>query len=367
MKDELTFDIPVRKPHAWYANGAFMALRDGRIMFAYNDSILIRNHKITSSISYITSPNHGFSWSRPEKMEISYPAQETGCFLNPSLVRLLDGNLAIFFTICNTALDVRLYMCSSADEGLTWSEPRPCIPYDGFFMTNNDRVIRLSSGRLISCSAYHSNSEIMTDSEELPAIMEEDVRNINLNAITHFFFSDDDGLSWRMSLNAVSMNIPASKSGLQEPGITELNPGVIWGYARTDLGRQYEFFSMDNGLTWTSTEPSRFAGACTPMLMKRIPRNKWLIVVYNPIPSYLSQEMDMPQSGRFCLAYSISQDNGITWQEPVALENDVNYEFSYPAVYFTEQYVLISYDADTISKKHKSYVRIRAIPYGTLI
>ena len=207
----------------------------------------------------------------------------------------------------------------------------------------------------------------MADSEELPAIMEEDVRNINLNAITHFFFSDDDGRSWQMSLNAVSMNIPASKSGLQEPGITELNPGVIWGYARTDLGRQYEFFSMDNGLTWTSTEPSRFAGACTPMLMKRIPRNKWLIVVYNPIPSYLSQEMDMPLSGRFCLAYSISQDNGITWQEPVALENDMNYEFSHPAVYFTEQYVLISYDADTVSKKHKSYIRIRAIPYGALV
>ena len=44
----------------------------------------------------------------------------------------------------------------------------------------------------------------------------------------------------------------------------------------------------------------------------------------------------------------------------------MNYEFSHPAVYFTEQYVLISYDADTVSKKHKSYIRIRAIPYGAL-
>jgi hypothetical protein len=35
---------------------------------------------------------------------------------------------------------------------------------------------------------------------------------------------------------------------LQEPGCVELPGGVVYGYFRTDLGRQYESVSLDGGL-----------------------------------------------------------------------------------------------------------------------
>ena len=60
-----------------------------------------------------------------------------------------------------------------------------------------------------------------------------------------FFYSDDDGVTWHMSEGKCSMpNMANCLSGLQEPGVLELNPWVLWGFARTDLGRQYEMYSI---------------------------------------------------------------------------------------------------------------------------
>ena len=37
----------------------------------------------------------------------------------------------------------------SSDQGRTWSEPVLCMPGAGYYVTNNDRIIRLGSGRLV--------------------------------------------------------------------------------------------------------------------------------------------------------------------------------------------------------------------------
>lgn len=59
-----------------------------------------------------------------------------------------------------------------------------------------------------------------------------------------------------------------SSSGLQEPGVVELKNGVLWAWARTDLGRQYEMFSMDGGEHWSDSQPSWFTGPCSPLSVK---------------------------------------------------------------------------------------------------
>ena len=102
---------------------------------------------------------------------------------------------------------------------------------------NNDRALRLGTGRLLLPAASHRSGEGYFDSR----------------AEAMYFYSDDDGRSWRPSPGKIALPYSAhSFSGLQEPGAVELSNGVIWSWARTDLGRQFEMFSLDGGGTWTS-------------------------------------------------------------------------------------------------------------------
>ena len=145
--------------------------------------------------------------------------------------------------------------------------------------------------------------------------------------------------------------------------MVELQPGIVWGYARTDLGRHYEFFSFDNGNSWTEPEPSRFTGPCSPLLIKRNPRDRSLLAVWNPVPAYISQERDFPSSGRFRLVLSVSTDNGAHWRDPIVLENDQRGEFSHPAVHFADGGVLVAYD---VTLPHRFLERVRFVRYEEL-
>lgn len=70
-----------------------------------------------------------------------------------------------------------------------------------------------------------------------------------------------------MSEGKCSMpNMANCLSGLQEPGVLELNPWVLWGFARTDLGRQYEMYSIDNGNKWTMAEPPALRRRIAPLV-----------------------------------------------------------------------------------------------------
>ncbi len=135
------------------------------------------------------------------------------------------------------------------------------------------------------------------------------------------------------------------ESGLQEPGVLELSPGVIWGFSRTDLGRQYEMYSIDNGNTWTTVQPSRFTGPNSPLSMKRDHKSDWIYAVWNPIPEYNGRKRQkIFTGGRTPYVIAVSKDNGKTFSEPTAFETEEDHGYCYCAIHFLDDAILLGYN-----------------------
>lgn len=250
--------------------------------------------------------------------------------MSPSLLKMQNGDVGLFYLVRETYDITKIYLRRSKDGGRTWGERVCCTTHDDFFVMNNDRVQRLNSGRIVVPVASHRSRGGMLDSRS-------DIL---------FYLSDDDGRTWRMSSGKCSL--PQSShciSGLQEPGVAELSGGVLWAWARTELGRQYETFSMDGGDTWTVCQPSRFTSPNSPLCMKRGYNGK-LYAIWNPIPEYNGREKpDYFTGGRTPLVIACSEDEGKTFTEPVAFEWDKDSGYCYCAICFTEEALLLAYCA----------------------
>ena len=143
-------------------------------------------------------------------------------------------------------------------------------------------------------------------------------------------------------------------------------------FARTCVDRQYEFFSQDNGMTWSKPEVGYFSSPCSPMHIKRMPDGR-LMAVWNPIPAYQTREL-IPVPGhpyryadRTRFVYAFSADEGASWSKPVIFEDDDEAGFSYPALYFTDQGVFLAYCAGKHAEGgNLCRERIRFISYEEL-
>ncbi len=138
----------------------------------------------------------------------------------------------------------------------------------------------------------------------------------------------------------------------------ELGNGVLWAWARTELGRQYETFSMDGGETWTACQPSRFTSPNSPLCMKRGDDGK-LYAIWNPIPEYNGREkVGYFTGGRTPMVIAASGDDGRSFTEPVAFEWDKDSGYCYCAIYFIKDALLLAYCAGG-SKERSCLVKTR--------
>lgn len=248
----------------------------------------------------------------------------------PSLLDMENGDMGLFYLVRITYTLSRMFLRRSSDGGRTWGERVLCTPQDGFYVVNNDRVLRLSSGRILVPAASHRTGPGFFDGRSEMMC----------------FYSDDDGQTWKVSRGKCALpQAPRCASGLQEPGVVELKKGVLWGWARTELGRQYETFSMDDGDTWTVAQPSGFTSPNSPLCMKRGKDGK-LYAIWNPIPEYNGREqVGYFTGGRTPMVIASSDDEGKTFSEPVAFEWDKESGYCYCAIYFTGDALLLAYCA----------------------
>lgn len=272
--------------------------------------------------------------------------------MSPSLLRMKNGDIGLFYLVRVTYDITKIYLRRSADGGRTWGERVCCSTYDYFFVINNDRVIRTNSGRIVIPAAAHRAYRGSLDSRP----------------DTVFFLSDDDGSTWRVSAGKCSL--PQSShcaAGLQEPGVVELGNGVLWAWARTELGRQYETFSMDGGDTWTACQPSQFTSPNSPLCMRRGDDGK-LYAIWNPIPEYNGREkVGYFTGGRTPMVIAASGNDGKSFTEPVAFEWDKESGYCYCAIFFTKDALLLAYCAG--GKEERSCLvktRIRRIEKAEL-
>ena len=327
-----SYDIPFGSQNPRNSEGAFFALNENEIVFAYSafigDSWL--DH-MPADIRMTASRDGGETWGEPVTVAraADYRAMNV---MSVSMLPMRNGDMGLFYLVRRSWTDMYSVFQRSADGGKTWSAPVRCTARDGYFVVNNDRVIRTSSSRLLVPAAEHKNK---VDAEG----------NLHFApAQATFFYSDDDGCTWHEAETALSLSFPACRSGLQEPGIIETSPHCLYGWARTDLGRQYEFRSEDDGITWTQAFPSPFTSPLSPLSMKRLPDGRF-IAVWNPVPRSNISEENRATGNRTPLVYALSADQGKTWSAPAVIEDDPQSGYCYTAIYPTQKGVLLAYCA----------------------
>ncbi|MCI5648769.1 MAG: glycoside hydrolase [Fusicatenibacter sp.] len=313
------------------SEGAFYTKHNGEILFVYSRFKGKSNADSASAdICLLCSEDDGKTFGK-EKTILTCEGEEAVNIMSLSFLEMENGDIGLFYLVRSTYTRMRMYLRRSSDGGKTWGERVLCMPQDGFFVVNNDRVIRLSSGRILIPAARHA---AMAD-------------HFDGRSDVVFFYSDDDGRTWKEADTKCSISYTMyCRSGLQEPGVLELSPGVLWSWARTDLGRQYEMFSLDYGEHWSACQPSQFTGPCSPLCMKR----GWdgdLYAVWNPIPEYNGRETDQAffHGGRSPLVIAKSSDQGKTFTDPIAFETDPDRGYCYCSIHFTEHVLLLAYCA----------------------
>lgn len=336
MKSACVLELPARPGNGRNSEGSFVALRDGRILFAYSHYVGDdwQDHA-RAVIAARESADGGRTWSADDRILV---AQEGDCnVMSVSLLRLPDGRIALFYVRKNSARDCRLHLRTSTDEARTWSEPVCCIPAPGYFVTNNDRVVQLASGRLIAPASFHR-----------PKRPDGDIAaGIESHGEAAFFFSDDAGRTWQESPQRLRVSADIA-SGLQEPGVIERRDSSLYGWARTDAGRQWEFDSTDGGKTWSTPRPSRFRAPCSPLSIRDLGppgASQWLAVWNEPASPPIGETVFAKNSswGRTPLVAAASHDEGATWTEPLMLEDDPARGFCYTALHRTDDAVLLAY------------------------
>ena len=333
MPSEITLQLPHKRNNPRNSEGAFIDLADGRVLFVYTRYYGNSwSDNAPATISALTSGDGGLTWSKRSRVVV---ANEGGFnVMSPSLLRLNDQRLALFYAKKNHMHDCRLFLRKSDDEGRTWSEAVRCIPAPGYFVVNNDRVVRLQSGRLIIPAAYHRPKL----EGETTAIEGWDWR-----AIALFYHSDDDGRTWIESDDWWGLPVE-NRSGMQEPGVVELKNGSLYAWARTDTGHQWEMTSQDRGVSWSPPQPSRFLSPCSALSMKRIPSTGDLLAVWNDHrPKWKLGKPYRSSWGRTPLVAAISSDEGKSWKKAKLLETDRHRGFCYPAIHFHRDAVLLAY------------------------
>lgn len=322
LTSEITLELNPSDDNPRNSEGDLITLKDGTIMLVYSkysgDS---SSDHAPASLAARYSSDQGITWT--ESDEIIVPNEGGMNVMSVSLLRLQNGNIALFYLLKNSTEDCIPLMRVSTDEGKTWSEPVACITdKPGYFVLNNDRVIQLESGRLLMAVALHNTPGGEWKNQ----------------ADLYSYYSDDNGMSWTSSEKVPN----TTETITQEPGLIALADGRIMMYIRASGGFQQLSYSSDQGQTWSHIEPSNIPSPISPATIEQIPGSKdWLLVWNN------NDGSDPAIKGkRTPITVAVSKDEGKSWQYVKNLEEDPDGWYCYIAMHFLESGdVLLSYCA----------------------
>jgi len=318
------------------SEGDFIRLKDGRILFVYSHYTSGNggDHDPACLCSRV-SADGGRTWT---KRSLEVVANDGGMnVMSVSFLRRRDGSIGLFYALKNSERDCRPVMRISKDEGRTWSAPVPCVPDSekNYYVLNNSRVERLSSGRVLLPLCAH-------DPDPRTG------RPANWHGRLVCWFSDDDGLTWRRGSEPFETY---DENGLrvttQEPGVIELKDGRVLMYARTTHGRQWFYYSKDQGETWTKGEPGTLFGPCGPATLKRLSTGD-ILAVWNDHEHVPELRATRPGNygRRVPMTVAVSKDECRTWSPRHVLEGNPNGWYCYFAALEVDGAMLLGYCAE---------------------
>ena len=298
------------------SEGDFITLKDGRILFIYSHFTGGDSDHASAVLASRYSNDEGKSWS--DKDIILFSNKSGLNLMSVSLLRLLNGDIAMFYLRKNSLTDCIPILRISKDEGNTWGEKIECIDDRiGYYVLNNDRVIQLKNGRIIVPLSQHA----------APDMEWSGIGRIQT------YYSDDNGGSWKAGKEVAN---PDSVM-LQEPGVVDLKDGRILMFMRNNSGFQYISYSSDQGETWSPAEPSTIKSPRSPASIERLPTTGDLLMVWNNNGG----ENEAIAGKRTPFNIGISKDEGKTWQGVRTLADDPDGWYCYTAIDFTGEHVLL--------------------------
>lgn len=300
--------------------GDFVALQDGALLMSFTQD---------GSIAAVKSSDQGKTWGQPFTLVAKPQSPGKGYFCHPSFLRMTNGDILlsyIYSTHPTTPYFGDNYYRRSADDGKTWTDQFVATPHPGYVIAHNDRLSRLSTGRILLVAEYKAYMPSTSD---------------HSGYVGMTFFSDDDGYSWQASKNTVDMH-PVE---VQEADVVELKDKSLLMFARTYSGHPVRASSKDGGNTWSKGEfikELQMQHASFPTV-RRIPSTGDLLFIWG-------SEAKRPAEGgpprRCALTCAISQDEGKTFIHQRNIAQDPEDDFGYQCLEFVgNDLALLGYHA----------------------
>ena len=223
----------------------------------------------------------------------------------------------------------------SEDRGKNWSVPVVMTPPDRTARAYLDTMIRTRSGRLVA--PFYTAVRLGDWYEPgQPERRKEDnpvggglVNGVFVSTSCHNFdpalgtcyvcYSDDEGRTWSPQDNGqlfINWEVGSLYGSVFEPSIVEVSPGKLLMFMRTGLGRLFESWSYDDGVTWNRPAPTNLASSHSPAQLERLP-NGHLLCIWN------QQSEDEVRRGfiRTRISTAISRNEGVIWEHFQNLES----------------------------------------------
>ena len=198
----------------------FIQLKDGRILLVYTHFVGGYGDHAGAHLAGRYSDDGGYTWTREDRLVLANEGKMN--IMCPSLLRLQNGDIALFYLRKNSGKDCHLYMRKSTDEAQSWSEPTPLHSSGTFYTRCRSHCLELADGGI------------------LLATYDMDKGSSRLYGTIHR--SDDDGRSWR-----VISHIRREDQDLDEADWVQLASGRIVLTTRPDGA---VFVSDDQGVSW---------------------------------------------------------------------------------------------------------------------
>lgn len=336
--------IPASQENLRNSEGDIIELKDGRLCFIYSRFKQLggADHS-QADLAMRTSADQGRTWSEDR---ILVPNEGKCNTMSVSILRLQNGELLLFYLRKDSPIyDCNLFVRRSADELETLSDPVRVTLLDGYHVVNNDRVLQLSTGRIIVPAVIHTEFDETGKKVIKGPVEEADYSKFIFQGVPLAYYSDDNGQTWQKDNTFVA---PASQRTItdQENGVVELKDGRLWMYMRTAHGFQYGCYSTDGGLNWSQPKPTSLASPCSPATIERIPWTGDLLCIWN---DHSGLHHFTPNQRR-PLCAAISKDEGLTWSPSKIIENNSKYDYCYTSITFLNDRVILSYGEGTSAK-----------------
>ena len=356
--------LNAKKGNARNGEGDFYRLDDGRIMFAFTEYIGDDgDDHAHAQISAVFSDDEGDSWyGRRTLFPMDEGSMNNMCV---SFLKMENGEIGLFYgqkyRDAENNICMRVRLRRSSDNAVTWTEPINCTSDGYYFVFENARVIRHSSGRIIIPVNCHNINDSAKAGE----------------GVTWYFYSDDDGSTFYDSGHRIRNPFDDGAAyGLQETGVIEMENGRLFSFSRTGFATQFESFSDDVGKTWSTPAPSLlFTSPASPMHVRHLSNGK-TVAVWNPIPKFPGRRSEKgieEWSRRTPLIAFACQGKGeefwtdrSKWNMAYLLEDDDKNAYCYSAVFGGEDYFLCAYYHSNNTKSCLNSCKITKVYYSEM-